>query len=103
LHAAASDWPSDAEVGAVVVRCGALGARSVLAGPSVHFVDPCALTDAYLASLPFKPEKYDWRIGHFVRQIPEGYVEAIIHGDSEFIKDKDLRERLEKSWKTTRP
>lgn len=102
IHAAASAWYPDAEVKEVAIRCGGLGARSILAGPTVHYVDPCALTDAYLAAQPFTPEKFNWRTGHFARSIPEGYVEAIQLNDPSYVKDRVAREKLIETWKNIR-
>jgi hypothetical protein len=52
----------------------AVGLLGYYAGPGVHIVDPMALTDPLLARLPAdKP----WRIGHFRRQLPPGYVDRL--------------------------
>lgn len=45
-------------------------------GPSLHLLDPCGLSDPLLARLPAL-KKREWRIGHFFREIPEGYIESI--------------------------
>jgi arabinofuranosyltransferase len=47
------------------------------AGPAVHVVDVLALGDALLARLPSKP---NWRIGHFERPVPAGYIATIETG-----------------------
>ena len=57
------------------------------AGPNEHIVDIFALADPLLARLPaltfvsFRAENYpqdpNWRIGHFLRKVPEGYVESL--------------------------
>jgi arabinofuranosyltransferase len=52
----------------------AVGLLGYHAGPAVHIVDPMGLTDPLLARLPALP---DWRIGHFRRAIPAGYVEGL--------------------------
>jgi len=46
------------------------------AGPDIHIVDGLALTDPLLARLPVYNTN-DWRIGHFRRMVPPGYVETI--------------------------
>jgi arabinofuranosyltransferase len=55
------------------VAFGSMGFRGFYAGPEIHFVDYYALCDPLLARLPAKFDA-DWRIGHFVRDIPEGYL-----------------------------
>jgi arabinofuranosyltransferase len=45
-------------------------------GPSLHLIDPCGLSDPLLARLPAL-RKREWRIGHFFREIPEGYLNSI--------------------------
>ena len=59
----------------VELTCGQLGLRG-LQGPLTHLLDNCALVDPLLARLPaaYDPE---WRIGHFIRMIPEGYRESL--------------------------
>lgn len=58
------------------VMCGHLGYASIFGGPNLHLVDICALADPLLARLP---AKYDpsWKIGHFVRQLPAGYLDSL--------------------------
>ena len=54
----------------------AIGYFGFFAGPGVHIVDPHGLSDPLLARLPtFYSE--NWRIGHFARVIPAGYVETL--------------------------
>jgi arabinofuranosyltransferase len=53
------------------VVVGGNGMSGFFAGPSVHFIDVSALGDPFLARLP---AKRGWRIGHFLRAIPAGYV-----------------------------
>jgi len=59
-----------------VVNCcnGMLGYYS---GPQAYILDTLALGDPLLARLPADK---DWRIGHFIRGIPKGYVETIQTG-----------------------
>lgn len=58
------------------IICGGLGYSSIRSGPSVHFIDDCALADPLLARLPAKFDP-DWRIGHFTRQMPVGYEKSV--------------------------
>lgn len=59
-----------------VTGFGMVGVYGYHVGPRVHVIDYFALADPLLARLPMK---YDprWRIGHFVRHVPDGYVERL--------------------------
>lgn len=65
----------------VKVMCGRLGYTSIFSGPSVHFIDNCGLADPLLSHLA---ANYDpnWRIGHFYRNLPDGYDESIATGEN---------------------
>jgi len=67
---------------------GAVGLFGYQQGPNVLVVDPLALNDPLLARLPANT-KTDWRIGHFERDIPEGYLESL-QGSEMLITDPDL-------------
>jgi arabinofuranosyltransferase len=56
------------------------------AGPTVHIVDTLALCDPLLARLP---ADRPWRIGHFHRPIPAGYME-ILRGRRDHLEDAAL-------------
>ncbi|MCA9598542.1 MAG: hypothetical protein KC776_34765 [Myxococcales bacterium] len=73
-----------------VVASSLVGLAGFAAGPEVHVVDTYALTDPLLARIPFSAGE-KWRIGHWSRPIPAGYLESLEHGDDE-IKDSTLRE-----------
>jgi arabinofuranosyltransferase len=65
--------------GPAVVIAKRIGMRGFFAGPQVHIVDRLALADALLARL--KPDAdAEWRIGHFQRRIPEGYLDTLKTG-----------------------
>ncbi len=102
IQAAAANWPSNATSESVFVRCGGLGEGGVLAGPTAHYVDPCGLSDAFLASLPYFARDFDWRPGHFNRFIPAGYLEAIAERDPNLVEDEILREQLIRIWERIR-
>ncbi|MET0287542.1 MAG: hypothetical protein ABW352_23850 [Polyangiales bacterium] len=51
-----------------------VGVMGFFAGPTVHIVDALALTDPLLARLPMRHQD-DWRVGHYLRKIPSGYLE----------------------------
>ncbi|HEX2973333.1 MAG TPA: hypothetical protein VHP11_13445, partial [Tepidisphaeraceae bacterium] len=72
---------------AAIVTSDSIGVFGYHAGPSIHIVDPYALTDPLLARLPVKPT-FQWRIGHFQRELPAGYVETL---DSDHNQIQDPR------------
>jgi hypothetical protein len=57
----------------------ALGAQGYGAGPDAYFVDVFALVDPFLARLPIN-DKLQWRIGHFMRDLPRGYLDTLNSG-----------------------
>lgn len=57
----------------------AVGLQGYARGPSVFVVDELALTDPLLARMPAL-EVFYWRIGHFFRRVPEGYLEGLEEG-----------------------
>ncbi len=63
-----------AQQGQLYLPQGANGFTGYYAGPQVYFIHGLALTDPLLARLPpiYNP---NWRSGHFMRQIPAGYLE----------------------------
>jgi arabinofuranosyltransferase len=92
------------EEGPKVLRAEGIGYLGYWAGPAVHLVDPMGLSDAFLARLPIyvdgrfvEPAKNaangarGWRIGHYYRAIPEGYLESLTD-PSRQISDARLRE-----------
>lgn len=69
-----------------------LGLFGFYCGRNIHIIDQYALTEPLLARLPIsgywitdknKPAgEKSWRIGHFPRKIPEGYLETITSGEN---------------------
>ena len=94
------NWPRTDGISTIAVECGMLGAGALYAGPVAHYIDPCALTDPLLARLP---PKYDpnWRIGHFVRQIPSGYEQSILRNEN-LLADPAIRDYWEAIRRATR-
>ncbi len=92
------DWSLRAK--SVSIQCGLLGSAALASPPDNHFIDSCGLADPLLARLP---AKYDtnWRIGHFERQIPAGYVDSI-QQDKNLLKDPLTKEYWEVIRKATR-
>ena len=65
-----------------------VGYIGYFAGPDVHIVDLYALCDPLLARRPASsPEK--WRIGHFERAVPDGYLVTLRTGVNQ-IRDPNL-------------
>jgi arabinofuranosyltransferase len=71
-----------------------IGIYGFFAGPDKHIIDVNALTDPLMARLPL-PKDRPWRIGHFQRFIPAGYVETLLH-DENMICDPSLAEYYDK-------
>ncbi len=67
-------------------------------GSQCYVIDELALTDPLLSRIP--AEK-NWRIGHFKRQIPDGYEETLKSGINE-IKNADLARFYDKISLITR-
>jgi arabinofuranosyltransferase len=61
-------------------------------GPDMYLVDRFALADAFLARLPANRTWFrgGWRIGHFYRDLPEGYYESV-GADRNLLRDPALR------------
>ncbi len=75
----------------VVVRP-AIGYYGYFSGPRVFIVDSMALAEPFLARLPAKKS---WRIGHFERNIPPGYLKTLKTGQNS-IRNKGLADYYEK-------
>ena len=70
----------------------AVGLFGFLARDRIHIVDMMGLADPLLARLP---ASRPWRIGHFRRQIPDGYLESL-RDPSVAIRDPGLAEYYRK-------
>ena len=67
---------------------GTVGLVGFFGGPQLHIIDGYALGDVLLARLPVEnPEK--WKIAHFLRPVPAGYVETFETGKNQ-IEDPNL-------------
>ena len=58
---------------------GNIGFRGYFSGANAHYVDPLGLSDPLLARLPAM-HRSDWRIGHFERHLPSGYIATLEQG-----------------------
>ena len=86
--------------GRSVIRAYSVGLLGFHAGPDVHVIDRYALADPLLARLPAQVGP-GWRIGHFQRTLPSGYVATLASGKNE-IRDGDLAAYYEKLSLITR-
>lgn len=68
--------------GKIVVAEQNVGFTGFFAGPDVFIVDTYALCDPLLARLPALQQQ-KWRIGHFERAIPEGYLRTLRTGQNQ--------------------
>lgn len=83
---------------AVIIRA-SIGFLGFYAGTDLHIISPLALTDPLLARL--SPQLHHWRIGHFWRKIPQGYLESVKQ-DKNQIKNHELAEFYDKIRLITR-
>ena len=74
-----------------IVEKGAVGLFGYFAGPEVHVVDFFALGDPLLARLP---SRGTWRIGHYRRSVPKGYVQTLRTGRN-LIAESDVAVKYE--------
>ncbi|MEL6674340.1 MAG: hypothetical protein AAFR61_19185 [Bacteroidota bacterium] len=73
-----------------VLGRGMVGREPFWLGPEYYVIDYWALTDPLLARLPTL-SVHHWRIGHFERALPEGYVYSLWEDNNQFC-DPDLKE-----------
>jgi arabinofuranosyltransferase len=66
--------------GPMVIAWSQVGAYAYEAGDNVHFCDSWLL-DPLLTRLPVA-DPTSWRIGHFERRFPEGYLESLATGEN---------------------
>jgi len=67
-------------------------------------IDTCALTDRFLAAIPFTPNPNEgWKPGHFERVVPQGYERAVAQNNPDLVVDPNAREQLTQLWSKIRP
>lgn len=107
LDKAAREWPvTSTYIGLpadVSEACGLLGTLGIVSGPTVHLIDNCALTDRFLAERPFTARDFQWRVGHYSRTSPGGYLDAIRKNDPKLLSDMLDSYRLAQLWEVIRP
>jgi arabinofuranosyltransferase len=72
-----------------VVACYSIGMRCFHGGPNIHYVDRFALGDPLLSRLPACNPQH-WKVGHFERALPLGYLETLRSGHN-VLEDPRLR------------
>jgi arabinofuranosyltransferase len=78
-HPSAHEGKEARAAGPGLVVRGGVGFFGYYAGPAWHIVEKWAVCDPLLARLPV-PEGTFWRIGHFTRPVPAGYLESLRTG-----------------------
>ncbi|HOP07745.1 MAG TPA: hypothetical protein PLF13_10695 [candidate division Zixibacteria bacterium] len=78
----------EAQNGPSAITASGVGMLGYFAGPRIRIIDNHALTDPLLSRLP-TADSLKWRIGHFNRSKPEGYLESIQY-DVNLIVDSSL-------------
>lgn len=76
------------ERGVSPITAGNIGIFGYYAGPKIYVLDGFALADPLLARLPIR--SIQWRIGHFVRAVPDGYRLTLASGHNQ-ITDTRIR------------
>ncbi len=71
-----------------VAVCQGPGVWGYLSQPDLHIIDPLGLADPLLAHLH---GNIPWRIGHFERELPQGYLESR-EAKKNLLQDPSLRE-----------
>lgn len=79
--------------GRTVAQENNIGFVGYYAGPGVYLVDIYGLGDPLLARLPI-PDPAKWRIGHFERDLPQGYQQTLASGKNR-LRDPALAEYYE--------
>ncbi len=69
----------------IVIVLRNVGMFGYYSGTEKIIIDPLALTDPLLARLPVTGK---WRVGHFVRNVPDGYIDSLINGNESIVNPK---------------
>lgn len=76
-----------------------IGYRAYFGGRGLHYLDSYALVDPLLARLPPRPG--GWRMGHFERWVPNGYLETLRTGQNQ-LEDPQIAALYERLALVTR-
>jgi arabinofuranosyltransferase len=81
---------------------GSIGYFGFMAGPTKYVIDRNALSDPLLARLPVSDRLYfEFYIGHYFRDLPEGYVESCEQGQN-LLRDPLLHDYYDRVRNVTR-
>lgn len=94
IHRWAKQGKALRDDGPKVIDSYCIGFLGYYAGPNIHIVDHFALADPLLSRLPVIHD-INWRIGHFERQLPEGYLESLRSGNNQ-LANPSLRKFYDK-------
>ena len=84
-----------------------IGFFGFFAGPQVYVIDRFAISNPILARLPITTNSIDaitgthWRIGHFPRELPDGYIASLESGENR-INDQEISELYDRLQLITR-
>jgi hypothetical protein len=72
------------------------GRSGFMSGPLVYVIDSFALTNPLMARIAIRKDR-EWRIGHFERRVPEGYLSTLLDAGPTIANPaiRDLYTRIE--------
>lgn len=65
-----------------VAASNTVGMHGYCVGTEKTVVDLLGITNPLLARMPHNPSQKNWRAGHFLRLVPEGYCDSVLHNDN---------------------
>ncbi len=68
--------------GIAVAASHTVGMHGFCLGTEGIVVDLLGITDPLLARMPHNPAQKNWRAGHFLRLLPEGYCDSVLHNQN---------------------
>jgi len=68
--------------GMAVAASHTVGMQGFCLGTEGKVVDLLGITDPLLARMPHNPAQKNWRAGHFLRLIPEGYCDSVLNNQN---------------------
>lgn len=69
--------------GIAVAASHTVGMQGFCLGTEGTVVDLLGITDPLLARMPHNPAQKNWRAGHFLRLLPEGYCDSVLHNTNQ--------------------
>ncbi|MEZ5436166.1 MAG: hypothetical protein R3E67_06450 [Pseudomonadales bacterium] len=60
-----------------------VGMHGFCLGTEGKVVDLLGITDPLLARMPHNPAQKNWRAGHFLRLVPSGYCDSVLHNSNQ--------------------